>query len=182
MTSYSISQLAKRFGLSRSTLLYYDRIGLLKAAQRTPSGYRRYTETDSKKLERITTLRGAGLQLSVIKEMIDDELNPGAEILERRLKELSGEILTLRAQQHLVAAMLKNVACTAVEPPIDKKAWVEMLKAAGMDEAAMKTWHIEFEKRSSSAHLDFLLSLGISIDEVKSIQAWSKEAESFLTT
>ncbi len=35
MKTYSISQLAGAFGLSRNTLSYYDRIGLLRAPERT---------------------------------------------------------------------------------------------------------------------------------------------------
>jgi DNA-binding transcriptional MerR regulator len=46
MKTYSISKLARAFGLSRSTLLYYDRIGLLAASGRTGSGYRCYSEKD----------------------------------------------------------------------------------------------------------------------------------------
>ena len=36
----TISQAAKKFKLSRSTLLYYDRIGLLRPTERTAAGYR----------------------------------------------------------------------------------------------------------------------------------------------
>jgi len=39
---YPDSQLAGRFGLSRSTLLYYDSIGLLSPSERTASNYRLY--------------------------------------------------------------------------------------------------------------------------------------------
>lgn len=59
-------------------------------------------------------------------------------------------------------------------PAIDKKAWVEMLKSAGMDEEGMKAWHIEFEKRSPDAHYDLLLSLGIPESEARWIQEWSQ--------
>ncbi len=36
----TVGKLAEDFGLSRSTLLYYDRIGLLQPAARTEKGYR----------------------------------------------------------------------------------------------------------------------------------------------
>jgi len=44
MKTYSISKLARACGRSRSTLLYYDRLGLLKPSGRTGSGYRYYTD------------------------------------------------------------------------------------------------------------------------------------------
>ena len=39
----TIGKLARKFDLSRSTLLYYDRIGLLKPSGRTRANYRVYT-------------------------------------------------------------------------------------------------------------------------------------------
>jgi len=176
MTTYSISQLAKAFNLSRSTLLYYDRIGLLQASSRSPAGYRLYLKSDYDKLERICTLRNAGLPLAEIMEMLArEEKDPGVSILEKRLKELNTDIINLRKQQHLVTAMLSNVTDKDFKPAIDKNAWVEMLQAAGMDEAAMKTWHVEFEKRSPEGHMEFLLSLGVPQDEAQRIQDWARE-------
>ena len=58
MKTYSISQIARTCGLSRSTLLYYDRLGLLRPG-RTASGYRIYRERD---LERLDASLTAGRQ------------------------------------------------------------------------------------------------------------------------
>lgn len=178
MKKYSISQLAKSFGLSRSTLLYYDRIGVLCASRRAASGYRQYTEEDYKQLERICMFRGAGLTLTQVKEMFSGGMNPSISILEKRLRDLDTEILELRKQQHLITTMLKNMTSKNFKPVINKKAWVEMLKSAGMDEEGMRAWHTEFEKRSPEAHYDFLLSLGISESEARSIQDWSNDTKS----
>src|SRR6185369_4451961 len=49
MKTYSISKLARTCDLSRSTLLYYDRLGLLKPSGRTASGYRYYTDADQRR-------------------------------------------------------------------------------------------------------------------------------------
>jgi DNA-binding transcriptional MerR regulator len=175
MKRYSISLLARAFGLSRSTLLYYDRIGLLRAAERTAAGYRCYTERDREHLERICMLRGAGLSLADVKQMLNGDTGPSVSILEKRLQELGNEIISLRNQQHLIAAMLKNMTSHKFAPVIDKKMWVEMLESAGMDNEAMKAWHTEFERRAPEAHHEFLLSLGISESEARDIQEWSLE-------
>lgn len=166
--------MAKAFGLSRSTLLYYDRIGLLSASRRAASGYRCYTEQDFEKLERICIFRGAGLPLAEVKTMFSGDSNPSLPILEKRLRELDKEILELRTQQHLITSILKNMTSKDFTPAIDKKAWVEMMESAGMNEEGMRAWHSEFEKRSSDAHFDFLRSLGIHEREAKNIQEWSK--------
>ena len=68
---YTIGRLARRYQLSRSTLLYYDRIGLLKPGARTETGYRIYDEYDAKRLEKICTYRRAGLALADIKTSLD---------------------------------------------------------------------------------------------------------------
>ena len=49
-----------------------------------------------------------------------------------------------------------------------------MLEAAGMDDAAKKRWHMEFERRAPDGHQEFLLSLGITADEVARIRSWSR--------
>jgi DNA-binding transcriptional MerR regulator len=61
MKRYCISELGRRFGLSRSTLLYYDRIGLLRPSGRSGADYRQYSEDDVQRMERICLFRGSGL-------------------------------------------------------------------------------------------------------------------------
>ena len=172
--TYSISQLAGLFGLSRSTLLYYDRIGLLCAPERTAAGYRRYTQREYHRLERICMFRRVGLALADVQKLMDGSRAPGVEILERRLQELEGEILSLRGQQHSIIAMLKEMTRGTYGPVVDKHMWVAILEAAGMDESSQARWHAEFERRAPEAHHDFLLSLGITEDEAQQIRAWSR--------
>ena len=118
--------------------------------------------------------RGAGLALAEVKEMFSGGSSPSISILEKRMRDLDKEILELRTQQHLITAMLKSMTNKDFPPAIDKKAWVEMLKSAGMDEEGMRAWHAEFERRSSDAHYDFLQSLGIPESEARRIQEWSQ--------
>ena len=60
----TIGQLARRFGLSRSALLHYDRVGLLRPEQRTGNSYRRYGPASVERLTRIVELRSAGMPLT----------------------------------------------------------------------------------------------------------------------
>lgn len=177
MKTYTISQLGREFGLSRSTLLYYDRIDLLCAARRTDAGYRQYSEKDRNKLDRICMFRSAGLSLDDVKKMLSEDSAPSVKVLEKRMQELGEEILDLRNQQHAIAAMLKNMTSKQFAPVIDKKIWVEMLESAGMDEADMRRWHAEFESRAPEAHHEFLLSLGIPESEAEGIRVWSRELD-----
>ena len=171
MKTYSISKLARAFALSRSTLLYYDRIGLLPASGRTGSGYRTYTEKDRRQLDRICQFRQAGLPLGQIQRILKSPGTPFATILRRRLSEIGGQIIELKQQQQLLAAMLKQAG--ECQGTVNKALWVEMLKAAGMDETGMARWHSEFELRSPEGHHNFLASLGIEEKEIRSIRNWA---------
>jgi hypothetical protein len=119
--------------------------------------------------------RGAGLPLSDVKKLLDSDAAPSVAILERRVGELEEQIRLLRGQQHTIIAMLKEMTNKTYSPIVDKDAWVKMLEAAGLDEAAKVRWHAEFEARAPDAHHDFLLSLGIPEKEVRLIRDWAKE-------
>jgi MerR family transcriptional regulator, thiopeptide resistance regulator len=174
MRTYTISILARKFGLSRSTLLYYDRIGLLSPGARTASKYRIYEDSDHRRLERICHLRKAGLKLEDIRTILASDGKPSADVLERRLREITEEVLNLKAKQGLLIGMLKNLASDGALSIVDKAMWVDMLRAAGMDDKAMARWHTEFEQRAPHAHHEFLLSLGILEDEALRIRKWAQ--------
>jgi DNA-binding transcriptional MerR regulator len=168
LKTYSISQLARSFGLSRSTLLYHDRIGLLCASERTSAEYRIYTQYEFNRLERICTFRSAGLSLADVRKLFSSGVTLSAKILESRIQELEDQILFLRGQRHAIIAMLKKMTKGSFKPIIDKKMGVKMMKAAGMDESSMARWHAEFVQCAPKARKEFLMSLGIPKSEVRS--------------
>ena len=160
-----ISELARDFGLSRSTLLYYDKIGLLTASGRSAAGYRFYSPEDRDRLATICSFRQAGLTIEDIRRILSKADDANGAILQQRMRELGDEIRTLQAQRNLLAKMLQAHSQAGLPASVDKRVWTEMLRAAGMDDAAMSRWHIEFERRAPEAHHQFLLALGISEDE-----------------
>lgn len=176
METYQITELGRRFGLSRSTLLYYDQIGLLRPSYRTEADYRQYTQEDLNRLERICFYREAGLSLAEIACLLENAINDSS-ILERRLREIGREVATLKSQQRLVAGMLKTVAAGIDASGLDKELWLSLHKACGLDEAALKHWHTEFERRAPAAHHDFLLSLGLSEKESIQVRMLTKNVE-----
>jgi DNA-binding transcriptional MerR regulator len=68
---YRITALARKFGLSRSTLLYYDRIGLLQPAGRSEAGYRLYSKGDVERLKTVCEYKQAGLAIDDIRRMLE---------------------------------------------------------------------------------------------------------------
>ena len=173
---FTISTLARTVGLSRTALLYYDRIGLLRPSGRSRAGYRIYTPADRRRLERICGFREAGLALEDIRAILATEGKPSARVLEKRFHEIGREILALKAKQGLLSRMLAGKAPTEGLPAVDRRLWVEMLRAAGMDNKAMALWHAEFEQRAPQAHQEFLLSLGIPEKEALRIREWSRKS------
>jgi DNA-binding transcriptional MerR regulator len=175
--SLSVSRLGKRFGLSRSALLYYDRIGLLSPSGRSRAGYRIYGDGDARRLEAICRYRGIGLSLDQIRELLDGATGRTAELLEARLDQLNAEIERLREQQRIIVRLLADPKKLRRARAIDKAGWVAVLRAAGLDDAGMRRWHVEFERMAPRAHQDFLQSLGLPPGEIARIRRWSRAAE-----
>jgi DNA-binding transcriptional MerR regulator len=171
---FTIGQVAKKYSLSRSTLIYYDSIGVLTPSGRSESNYRLYSEDDLKKMDRIQLFRSAGLSLDSIELLLEKENSDLDSTLEGRLLTINSEIQKLRNQQKVILNILENKTLARDSRLMTKEVWVSILKAAGLDDAGMKNWHIEFERASPEAHQDFLESLGIEKYEVTAIRNWSK--------
>ncbi len=172
--SYSISQLGRQFGLSRSTLLYYDKLGLLSPSQRSDANYRRYSEADRQRLARIVAYRDTGMPLQDIKPLLavaDDDHRVAA--LEARLEQLNRDIAGLREQQRITLQLLGGAGGQSARR-ISKQQWVDLLAASGMSDEDMDNWHREFERAMPEAHQDFLESLDIPADEIRKIRRQSR--------
>jgi len=71
---FTIEQVAERTGLTKRTLRYYEEVGLLPPTNRTEGNYRRYSEADIQRLERIKKLRDLlGFSLADIRTLLDAE-------------------------------------------------------------------------------------------------------------
>lgn len=171
-----ISAIGKKFGLSRSTLLYYDRLKLVRPTYRTAAGYRLYSANDEARLRRICRYRQAGLTLAAIKRLLDDDRPSHSRVataLHQRLTELNHEIAALRRQQEVVLKLLPRRGHDCLARAMTKEKWVTLLRSIGLSDAEMMQWHAAFEKQSPPAHQDFLESLGIPAAEIRRIRAHS---------
>lgn len=171
----TISSLAKSSGLSRSTLLYYDRLGLLRPSGRSGAGYRLYAPADADRLQEICLYRQIGIPLREIKTLLDTSgKSVSLEILQRRLRRLDREIANFRRQQHTIVELLKQKQLQEGVEMLNKERWVEIMQAAGLTDQDMHNWHIQFEKMEPEAHQEFLESLGIEATEIRKIREWSR--------
>jgi DNA-binding transcriptional MerR regulator len=172
----TITALARRCGLSRSALLHYESLGLLRRPPRTEGNYRAYTAQDLERLEHIARYRKVGLSLAAIRMALDRPGGAAATVLERRLIDIDAEIDTLRGHQRAILSLLQRSRSFRRADMMTKERWVTIMRAAGFNEDDMRRWHQEFEKSAPADHQEFLEYLHIGTDEIAAIRAWSRTA------
>lgn len=97
-----IGELAERARTRPSTLRYYEERGLLQPPDRTPAGYRSYSEESVRRLEFIDRARAAGFTLAHTAEILqvrdagDSPCTHVRDLLDRRLFQLDEQIEQLR--------------------------------------------------------------------------------------
>ena len=121
----TVTRLARACGLSRSTVLYYESMGLLKPVRRSSGNYRLTARRDLERLRQICIYRNAGLKLSDIRSILDRPGGDAAAVLQRRLVELGGEIERLREHQRAIARLLDSTNRLRRIPMVTKEKWVE---------------------------------------------------------
>jgi MerR family transcriptional regulator, thiopeptide resistance regulator len=86
---WSVGELARATGVTVRTLHHYDEIGLLAPSERTAAGHRRYGDEDLRRLYRIVALRGLGLALADIRDVLarDADLRAAVDDHVRRVDE-----------------------------------------------------------------------------------------------
>ncbi len=177
----TIGKLAKKHGLSRSTLLYYDRIGLLRPTGHVDGQYRHYSAAEDLRLAKICEYRKAGLKLKEIARLLEHPAESSASrALEERLKQLNQEMVALREQQELVATLLGRSELLTRHRKLDKATWVNLLSEAGFSEEQMRQWHIQFERSAPEKHRDFLQRLAIPESEILAIRAMAAAPQEVL--
>jgi DNA-binding transcriptional MerR regulator len=169
----TVTQLARRCGLSRTALLYYESIGLMPPPPRSGGNYRSYGEADLQRLMQIRAYRDAGLKLEDVRELLDRPGGNASAVLKRRLAEIGAEIGALRAHQQAILKLLEHKALGKVKM-ITKKKWVEIMQACGFSTDQMHRWHAEFERSAPQEHQEFLEFLHIPAAEIASIRQQSR--------
>ena len=103
MTGYLISQVAQLTQMSRDTLRFYEKKGLIQPPLRGDNGYRYYSEQSIKRLTFIQHCRALDMSLMEIQTLVDLEQQPNAncsavnELIQQHLTELDQKIEALNA-------------------------------------------------------------------------------------
>jgi DNA-binding transcriptional MerR regulator len=143
---YLITELAKMAGISRTTLLYYEKLGLFKGT-RLDNGYRTYTKRDLQRLHMIKQLQSAGLTLKECQNCLDERLDK--KILSERLAQLDDEI--------------------------EKKYQARNLLLGLLGEQSQRNWHISLNQEAPDEYINWLNKQGFDEKESLRIRWLSKD-------
>lgn len=167
---YRVGIIAKMFGISRTTLLYYDSIDLLNPSTRTEAGYRLYSQGDCEELQKIIAYREAGLSTDEIKELLiqqkDEEI---ISPLLKRLGDMNQEIRIIKEQQKILINLIKNKEIVK-QGSLNNETLKMILEKANIKYEERMNWHAEFEEHSSQRHYEFLKSLGFDEEEIERLR------------
>lgn len=167
----TVTKLAKTCGISRASVLYYEREGLLEPKFRSENGYRWYGDVEVQKLKDIVRFRSYGVAVADLHNLIKhDDKATQAEILKTQFNKIEQNISELRKQQSAIVALLQQPELLEKEM-VTKERWVEIMKASGFSENDMVKWHQNFEKMEPEEHQKFLGSLGIDANEISKIRS-----------
>lgn len=104
---YTISEMANIFGVSRQTLIYYDKIGLFGPAEVNEKGYRFYSPTQIPLMRLICMLRDLGVDLDEITRLTSSyDVAEMARKLQERVSELDDQIAELEKERNSVQERL----------------------------------------------------------------------------
>lgn len=105
--SFLIGEMAKLFGVSKQTLIYYDRIGLLSPSEIQPNGYRYYSYEQVETLEVILTLKETGMPLGDIRVYLESrDIGRCTKLLEKQSAIIDKKIETLRRTRSKIQTKL----------------------------------------------------------------------------
>ncbi|HEX4449268.1 MAG TPA: MerR family transcriptional regulator [Kofleriaceae bacterium] len=86
--AFTVDPLAKLTGITVRTLHHYDEIGLVQPSERSPAGYRLYSDDDVLRLQQVLVYKELGLPLDEIAAVLDDPAFSRTDALERHREAL----------------------------------------------------------------------------------------------
>lgn len=117
----NIGEAAEKAGLPPKTIRYYEEIGLIAPADRTPSGYRDYGHRDVEMLRFLKRARGLGFGVDVCRELLSlyrDRNRASADvkrIAQERVTEIDAKIVELESMRRTLGHLIER--CHGDERP-----------------------------------------------------------------
>ena len=147
----SVSQAAKRAGVSVRTLHYYDEIGLLKPSETTMAGYRFYDEGAMASLQQILFYRELDVPLEQIGHILRAPDHDRTEALQKHRRLLLMKRQRLDDMLRLVDETIGGIAMYEERPKPTQADW-EAVKEQYAQEAAERWGNTEAFLESRAKH------------------------------
>lgn len=116
-----IGELAERAGVNVQTVRYYERRGLLRAPDRSPSGYREYDRPDVLQLGFIRRAKELGFTLSEIRELLELRVRRGTtadDVRRQAMEKLTSTRSKIRDLRRIAAGLERVIStCDAHGSP-----------------------------------------------------------------
>lgn len=144
MKLLSVSQVARRTGVTVRTLHHYEACGLLRPAARSDAGYRLYGEAELRRLQHIVSLKALGLTLDAIRAGLDADAPSLAEALLRQVARLRE---TIARQHELLARLEKLEQRLAAGEAIDGETLLSTIEASTIMEKYLTSEQLETIKQ-----------------------------------
>ena len=160
---------AAKFGISRTALLYYDKLGLVSPTARDANGYRLYSDEDQQRLRQVLLYRDVGVPLEQMPGLLAKQDDAVHGILFGRLCALNEELAAIKAKQLALIGIIGDYLKRSETP--DEDTLTRLLASAGLDRDQAHSLHLGLEQSSPEAHVRFLLALGFGADEIAQIRA-----------
>src|SRR4051812_31131229 len=103
----TVGDLASASGLTVRTLHHWDEIGLLRPAERSGAGHRRYSAADVERLYRIVALRRLGLSLEEVTAALKTEGPALRAAVAPPLARIRRELARLRRLEGILDAIVE---------------------------------------------------------------------------
>lgn len=143
MEKYSVSLVAKIAGISIRTLHHYDKIGLLKPAQRAESRYRYYSKTELYRLQQILFFKELDFPLKKIQRILDD---PEFDLIEA----LSFQRKELKKRKSRLDDLLNTIDKTVKQIRKENEMVTESELYDGFSKEEVETWKKEVNEKYDS--------------------------------
>ena len=110
----TISEIARRTGLTAKTIRYYEDIGLIPPPDRSAAGYRRFSDRDVHRLRFIQRARSLGFSVDECRQLLslyDDHSRASADVKKlalSRIGEIEQKITELEDMRRLLTQLAEQ--------------------------------------------------------------------------
>ncbi|WP_168169787.1 MerR family transcriptional regulator [Candidatus Izimaplasma bacterium ZiA1] len=105
---FLIGEVAKKYGISNQTLIYYDNKDILTPNFTHDNGYRYYNHMNLERLEIIIALKNSGMTLDKIKKLLNEESRSSLILtMSSQISKIDDEINRLRKAKNYISNKIK---------------------------------------------------------------------------